>query len=118
MTYSIKFDPDWKHHNDDDFVSTTPDGSKLKRDWSLINWTTMAFVLEVLQEGSDKYGSDSYRNISVEDHLLHLVEHAIATIPSITARDYESLESHLTHLICRALFALENIREPVDYDEF
>jgi hypothetical protein len=54
---------------------------------------------KVLKEGADKYGSENWRLISIDDHLNHMLIHAYAYLAG------DKTDDHLSHILCRALFA-------------
>lgn len=55
---------------------------------------------KVLKEGADKYGADNWRLIDTSDHLNHLLIHVYAYLAG------DKSDEHLSHAVCRALFAL------------
>lgn len=109
-------DLDWEHENPVPVV-TYDDGtgkqSKLLRDWTLIPWDAMALVVQVLEGARVKYGKENWKTIPAIEHIQHLLEHSIA---SYQCSDDQLLTiEHLTHVVCRALFALQIVYE--DYHE-
>jgi Domain of unknown function (DUF5664) len=107
----------WKENPDDPVVTNDQGGSQSepKFDWLAFPFDTfmtlvengvadpLVDVAEVLEEGSKKYGLLNWQKIEEDDHLNHVVHHAIAATRFI---DSEDRRIHLTHAICRALFAL------------
>lgn len=65
----------------------------------LIDGPAILAMSKVLSEGAEKYGEDNWRQIPVSDHLNHLIVHAYAYLSGDRSDD------HLTHCMCRALFA-------------
>lgn len=60
-------------------------------------------ILEVgkaLAEGAEKYGENNWKLIPIEDHLNHLLVHIYAYLAG------DKSDNHLSHAICRAIFAL------------
>ena len=74
--------------------------------FDLLDPQAMFKMTGVLKEGAEKYGEDNWRNISVREHLNHLIIHAYAYLAGDTSDD------HLSHIMCRAMFA-----QAVDFDE-
>lgn len=98
---------DWKHEHQEDEV--TPQGgiqSKIHRDWTVVPWAGMAQIVPVLEDGAARRGRDNWRLISYDDHFKHLFDH---TICCSVVQETEAKREHLTHIICRALFALETL---------
>ena len=58
-------------------------------------------VAKVLQEGSEKYGIDNQYLIPKDEHLNHALIHIFAYLAG------DKTDNHLTHAICRLLFATE-----------
>lgn len=107
-----RFNFDWEHRQETTVYNEAGAGqSKIHRDWTLLPWNAMAEVIKVLETGRAKYGKDSWRQIPVPDHVAHMLEHAIA---GHVCSDDTLLEiEHLSHVICRALFALDMLIEEV-----
>ncbi len=80
--------------------------SKVLYRFDLLAPEAMFEMTKVLKEGADKYGDDNWRNISVRDHLNHMLIHAYAYLAGDTSDD------HLSHIMCRAMFA-----QAVDIDD-
>lgn len=55
----------------------------------------------ILDHGARKYGENNWHQISVNEHLNHLLTHAFAYLAGDTQDD------HLGHLACRGMMALE-----------
>lgn len=73
--------------------------SHLQHRFDLVDGQAMFEMTHVLYEVAKKYGSESWRSISVEDHLNHLISHAYAYLAG--NRD----DQHLANIMCRAMFA-------------
>ena len=65
----------------------------------LLDGDAILEMSKVLSVGADKYGSNNWRGIPIESHLNHLMMHALAYLDGDTSDD------HLTHIMCRAMFA-------------
>ncbi len=68
--------------------------------FDLIDGSALAAVAQVLKEGADKYGEGNWELLPIQDHLNHLLMHAYAYLAGDTKDD------HLSHIACRAIFAL------------
>lgn len=116
MTSSLNHNLNWEHANE--VTVTNAFGgrqSKVERDWTLMPFDALALVLQVLQTGKEKYGRDNWKDIPIFDHVQHMMEHAIA---SYQCSDDDSLYvEHLTHVVCRALFALQLLHEEIITNE-
>lgn len=81
--------------------------AKVHYRFDLVDPKAMFEMTKVLKEGFNKYGSDeNWRRIEVREHLNHLLIHAYAYLAGDTS------DEHLSHLMCRAMFA-----QAVDLDE-
>lgn len=80
--------------------------SKVLYRFDLLDPQAMFKMTEVLGEGAEKYGDFNWRNVSVRDHLNHLIAHTYAYLAGDTSDD------HLSHIMCRAMFA-----QGVDIDD-
>lgn len=80
--------------------------------FDLVDPIAMFEMTKVLKKGADKYGKDeNWRKIPVKDHLNHLLIHVYAYLAGDTQDD------HLSHALCRAMFAVavdraEQLRVP------
>lgn len=61
----------------------------------------LIIIAEILFKGSQKYGIDNWRKISVEEHLNHAMKHILEYLRKDTS------ENHLGNAACRLLFALD-----------
>lgn len=73
--------------------------SKVEYRFDLAYPKAMFEMCKVLKEGADKYGANNWLNISVEEHLNHLLIHTYAYLAG------DRSDEHLSHIMCRALFA-------------
>lgn len=73
--------------------------SALQHRFDLIDAPALFEMTGVLYIGAKKYGDDSWRRISVEDHLNHLIAHAYAYLSGDRSDD------HLSNVMCRSMFA-------------
>lgn len=67
--------------------------------FDLLDPEAMFAMTRVLAEGAEKYGENNWHKISVEDHLNHALIHIYAYLAG------DRSDEHLSHLMCRALFA-------------
>lgn len=68
--------------------------------FDLIDGVAMLEMAKVLHHGAEKYGTDNWRLIPVEDHINHGLMHIFAHLAG--NRD----DDHLAHWLCRATFAV------------
>lgn len=84
--------------------------------FDLIDGKALFNMAHVLDEGAKKYGDNNWRLINVEDHLNHLIMHAYAYLSG------DRSDEHLSHIMCRAMFAqavaITNHDEKRDASEF
>lgn len=73
--------------------------SKVPVRFDLIDGPALFAMAAVLHEGAEKYGENNWRKIDVEDHLNHLIMHAYAFLSG------DHTDDHLSHIMCRAMFA-------------
>lgn len=81
---------------------TNEKGAKQSRvlyGFDLLDPSAMFEMTKVLKEGAEKYGVDNWKGISVRDHLNHMLIHAYAYLAG------DKSDDHLSHLMCRAMFA-------------
>jgi hypothetical protein len=64
-----------------------------------IDPSTLLAVGAVMAQGERKYGPDNWRRIDVGDHINHALVHLVAWLAG------DRQDDHLTHAICRAIFA-------------
>jgi len=68
--------------------------------FDLIDAKALFATAAVLHEGAEKYAPGNWRLIPVRDHLNHLLMHVYAYL------DGDRTDEHLSHAVCRAIFAL------------
>lgn len=68
--------------------------------FDLMDPLAMFEMTKVLREGFEKYGdNENWRMIPIQDHINHLIVHAVAFLAGDTS------DEHLSHMMCRAMFA-------------
>lgn len=67
--------------------------------FDLVDGKAMFKMCAVLHEGAEKYGDNNWRLIDIGDHLNHLIMHAYAYLAG------DRSDEHLSHIMCRAMFA-------------
>jgi len=73
--------------------------SKLVARFDLIPAVPLFDVAVVLGEGAKKYGVGNWQLICTNDHLSHALAHIFAYLAG------DRSDSHLSHAVCRVLFA-------------
>lgn len=73
--------------------------SRVMYRFDLLDPHAMFEMTKVLDEGAKKYGENNWHNIPVQDHLNHLIIHAYAYLAG------DQSDEHLSHIMCRAMFA-------------
>lgn len=74
--------------------------SRVHYRFDLVDPIAMFEMTKVLKKGAEKYGEENWRQIPVRDHLNHLLIHVYAYLAG------DKQDDHLTHALCRALFAV------------
>ena len=76
-----------------------------KARWTLLPWSSVAAVVEVLEYGARKYADDSWRTLpgARQRYSDALLRHFVAWLEG-EKRDPESGLSHLSHVATNALF--------------
>lgn len=79
---------------------------------SLLPYKALVEVTMVREFGIEKYGGSSkgetsYQDVKSEDFINAIIRHAFK-YKYENKLDYETLKSHLAHIACGALLALEN----------
>jgi hypothetical protein len=74
--------------------------SKVHYRFDLLDPKAMFEMTKVLAEGAEKYGENNWKLIDVEDHLNHLLIHVYAYLAG------DRTDDHLSHAMCRAMFAM------------
>lgn len=86
-------------------VSVNEDGGKESKTvcrFDLLPPMALFVVSNVLKEGADKYGEDeNWRQIPISSHLNHALNHIFGWLAG------DETEDHLSHALCRLLFACE-----------
>lgn len=86
----------------DEPTTVNPFGGKQSRvmyDYTLCDPKAMFEMTKVLKYGADKYGAENWRLIPIREHLNHMLIHTYAYLAGDTS------DEHLSHIMCRALFA-------------
>jgi len=83
-----------------------------KADWTLLPLPALQEVLAVLTFGASKYGPENWRKVERSRYVKALWRHWVAYLQDPGAKDPDTGQSHLAHLICCALFLLELDRKP------
>ena len=93
-----------KQAADPDAPVTTNDRGGSQSDipvrFDLIDAKALFEMAKVLDHGARKYGEENWRLIDVRDHLNHLLMHTYAYLSG------DDTDEHLSHILCRATFAL------------
>jgi len=76
-----------------------------KLDYTLLPWSSVDQVVQVLEFGAEKYTKNNWQLVSKERYLKALFRHVIAYAQDETL-DSESQLPHLAHAVCCALFIL------------
>ena len=81
------------------------DGGKLR--WSLLPWSALSLVVEVLEYGAKKYAPNQWKEVdnAEERYREALFRHMVA-FASGELIDPESGKPHLAHIVCNGLFLL------------
>ncbi len=82
--------------------------SKCEFDITLIPPLVLLELAKVLKAGHDKYGEGNHKKILINDHINHSLIHIFA---HLSGDRQEGEVGHITHAICRLLFACEMIQE-------
>lgn len=94
MTQIPVFDDSIKHTNESGGTQT-----HLPVRVDLLPPEVILQVSQVLSEGAEKYGEWNWESIGIRDHLNHALTHIFRFLTG------DKSEPHLTHAICRLLFA-------------
>ena len=78
----------------------------IEESYTAIPPLALAKVATVMASGTRKYGPRNWYKISVSDHLDHAIRHAYLYIMGDTTDEPDGV-THLAHMACRALMALE-----------
>lgn len=85
------------------FYEVHPNGT-LKQEalparFDLVPPSALERVAQTLHEGAEKYGEYNWQTINLDDHINHAIAHVYAYLSG------DDSEDHLTHAICRLMFA-------------
>lgn len=84
--------------------------SHAKVRFDLIDGPALFEMASVLYDGAEKYGENNWRGIDISDHLNHLIMHAYAYLAG------DRNDNHLSHIMCRAMFAQAVVLQEVTQD--
>jgi hypothetical protein len=88
---------------------------KLK--WSLVDWKSLEGLVRVLEMGSKKYAPYNWtKGMPVTEVSESLLRHMFAFLEG-EDYDKESLELHLSHVLCNAMFLIHIMREKPEFDD-
>ena len=73
---------------------------------SLLPWSALQPVIDVLEFGAKKYSAGGWKKVSPERYREALLRHAMAYAEDPEGADADSGLPHLAHLACNALFLL------------
>jgi hypothetical protein len=87
---------------DTETITTEGGGKHSKIPYDILSMDAFALLeaASVMYEGKIKYGKDNWRLISTEEHIEHLMVHALAWLAG------DRSDKHLAHALCRAIFAV------------
>lgn len=109
QTFSI----DGRHHTGEQALRYNQ--GKLK--WSLIDWKSLEGLVRVLEMGAKKYAPYNWaKGMPVTEVSESLLRHMFAFLEG-EDRDKESLELHLSHVLCNAMFLIHIMREKPEFDD-
>lgn len=75
--------------------------SKVNYAFDAVDPLAMFAMCKVLKEGRETHGNDeNWRKIPIKEHLNHLLIHVYAYLAG------DQQDEHLSHAMCRAMFAL------------
>lgn len=83
---------------------TTDQGGKQARieyRMDLVPPLAMLKASEILKMGADRYGEGNWKKISIPSHLNHAISHLFLHLSG------DQSEDHLSHAVCRLMFALD-----------
>ena len=86
----------------------TSDGLQSDIPYACHLWDPEVFlrVSAVLSKGASTYGEDSWRKLTCEDHINHMLVHVFAYLAG------DKQDDHLDHAVCRAMFASATQEKP------
>lgn len=75
---------------------------------SLLPFRALNSVINVLEFGARKYGADNWRKVEAKRYVDAALRHLIAYCIDPSSVDVDTGESHLSHLVCCALFLMDH----------
>lgn len=91
--------------------------NKGKLKWSLVDWKSLEGLVRVLEMGSKKYAPYNWtKGMPVTEVSESLLRHMFAFLEG-EDYDKESLESHLSHVMCNCMFLIHIMREKPEFDD-
>ena len=87
-------------------VTTTGLQTPIEESYTAIPPLALAKVARVMSSGTRKYGVRNWDRITVADHLDHAIRHGYLYVMGDTTDEPDGI-THLAHMACRALMALE-----------
>ena len=91
--------------------------NKGKLKWSLVDWKSLEGLVRVLEMGAEKYAPYNWtKGMPVTEVSESLLRHMFAYLDG-EDRDKESLELHLSHVLCNAMFLIYIMREKPEFDD-
>lgn len=91
--------------------------NKGKLKWSLVDWKSLEGLVRVLEMGADKYAPYNWtKGMPVTEVSESLLRHMFAFLNG-ESEDKESLESHLSHVMCNCMFLIHIMREKPEFDD-
>lgn len=75
-----------------------------KRKWSLVDWQSLAPMVEVLEFGAKKYSPDNWKKGLDKKEILESMMRHLAALMDGEGTDPESGISHMGHIQCNAMF--------------
>ena len=77
------------------------DSGKLR--WDLLPFDVIEDVVDILTYGAEKYEPNNWQKVAKERYIAALMRHLVAHLKG-EILDQESGRSHLSHLLCNAVF--------------
>ncbi len=76
-----------------------------KRRWTLLPWSALAEVVDVLEFGARKYAVDNWKHVGRDRYVDAMIRHVVAYVAG-EREDAESGLHHLAHAVCCGLFVV------------
>lgn len=86
-----------------DKIKEELDKKRSKNRWSLIPWSEMEEVAEIMTLGAKKYDVDNWKKLDIPTYQDALLRHVTAYMRG-EKQDREDGYSHLAHAICNCMF--------------